>query len=726
MKNDIDSILDSMFRGGRLHVRQDGGLKHARPVPQAPQAPQTVPQKVGEGGKAPAAPSLQEGTVSGIARQLDAAVAAQKQAGQALGAAEAVGDGLSRSVQESIERLAQEARADMAGLQRQLEEDGVDTGARAQNGGAPEDLDKAFETARQETARQVLGQEDFLDALTLAYKRPFVAGAEGDKPLCRAAVLGTAGSGRRSAIRAMAASLGRQGVLKSPKTACVELSAYNGPGMEKLFVQDLYSALKSGAAALLFQGHEKCHASVLGMVAELFRQGEVALPGRYVAQKGILADIGTALAPGAVSTLSAGGKYLFLIAGPSKAALGDAFGAPFLGALDDLLYTQAFTKEGLEEIAGKALEALCARAKKQLGLTLTYGAQEVEALAACYDTAQGAGAIEAQAGRLYTALSEEKLRKSIRGPWQGKVAAQEGALEVEYTCKEAEGRVAPSGGQGQEAQQAALEKVKQELQAIVGLGTVKDYILSLEDNFKIQQLRKAKGLKADSPSMHMIFTGNPGTGKTTVARIVARYLKAIGLLSGGQLVEVTRADLVGQYVGHTAPLTQKAIQAALGGVLFIDEAYSLYRGREDSFGLEAIDALVKGMEDHRESLVVILAGYSREMEEFLTANSGLRSRFPHIIEFPDYSPEELWRITESIVAAKGYRMDPACQEPLTAYFARMQQEGGARSNGNGRMARNKVEQAVIACSRRNVQAPEEARDLELLLPGDFGLDGQGT
>ena len=149
----------------------------------------------------------------------------------------------------------------------------------------------------------------------------------------------------------------------------------------------------------------------------------------------------------------------------------------------------------------------------------------------------------------------------------------------------------------------------------------------------------------------MIFTGNPGTGKTTIARLVAKYLKAIGALGGGQLVEVTRADLVGRYTGHTAPLTNSVIESALGGVLFIDEAYSLYRGEQDSFGLEAIDTLVKGMEDHRDELVVVLAGYTREMEVFLTANSGLASRFPNKIEFPDYTADELLDITN--VLAKG-------------------------------------------------------------------------
>ena len=171
------------------------------------------------------------------------------------------------------------------------------------------------------------------------------------------------------------------------------------------------------------------------------------------------------------------------------------------------------------------------------------------------------------------------------------------------------------------------------------------------------------------------------------------------MLTGGQLVEVTRADLVGKYVGHTAPLTQQVIRSAIGGVLFIDEAYALYRGADDSFGLEAIDTIVKGMEDNRQNLIVILAGYSREMEEFLTANSGLKSRFPNIIEFPDYTAEELLRITRITVENKGYVLDAACDAPLTAYFA-ARQAADARTAGNGRMARNLVEDAILNQSRR--------------------------
>ena len=265
----------------------------------------------------------------------------------------------------------------------------------------------------------------------------------------------------------------------------------------------------------------------------------------------------------------------------------------------------------------------------------------------------------------------------------------------------------------------AVDEIRAELDGLVGLGAVKEYAFGLADNLQVQQRRAAAGFKTASLSMHMIFTGNPGTGKTTIARLVAKYLKAIGALKGGQLVEVTRADLVGRYTGHTAPLTNSVIESALGGVLFIDEAYSLYRGEQDSFGLEAIDTLVKGMEDHRDELVVVLAGYTREMEMFLTANSGLASRFPNKIEFPDYTADELLDITNVLAKGKGYRLAEGCTFPLLGYYKR-RQALDSRTAGNGRLARNTLEKAIFHQSRRLVAEPDA--ELDLILPGDLEFE----
>lgn len=689
MKNDIDSLLEAMFRNGKLNLK---GAEKEKTQPEKDSS--TI--------------SLTWDPSENTERATKAAAAVEKSVQRT-----AIG------LNKSIEQLTKDTQADLADLEQHLKTDGMES-KTAKNGGNPADIEAAFSAAQKAVCDKVLGQDEFVAALTIAFKRPFVVGSKAESPLGRVAVIGKNGTGRHSALREMTSALAVQGVIKSPKLAFVDLSRYGDSGTEKLFVQDIYAAVKSGASGLVFENYEACHASLLPMVTQLFTDGSIALSGRYAEQKGMLVDIGNALVPNAVAEISAAGKYLFLLTDKSEAKLADAFGAPFVSNLDDVVKLSNFTDDNLNKIAKRILQALVLRCVNQLNFTITATESAAEALAASFNAESGVEAIEAEADKLYRVISEEKLRQKL--PAEGELFVENSELCVVYTGVGETVRLTAAGERSDSAKEAAISAVKNELAEIVGLDEIKEYILSLEDNFKIQQLRRERGLKSESPAMHMIFTGNPGTGKTTVARIVSRYLKAIGVLSGGQLVEVTRADLVGKYVGHTAPLTAKAIESAIGGVLFIDEAYSLFRGKDDSFGLEAIDTLVKGMEDNRSNLLVILAGYSYEMEQFLTANSGLRSRFPNIIEFPDYTADELFKITESIVKSKGYRLDAACKSALLEYYDKMQKLGDPRTNGNGRMARNKVEEAVLNCSRRNVKLPEEQQDLELLLPTDFELE----
>ena len=573
----------------------------------------------------------------------------------------------------------------------------------------------SFEGLAAEVKKTVLGQDAFVDGVVRAMRRPFVLGTEA--PTARNVILlwGAPGTGRHFALTETARCMAARGLLQSDKLAVMDLALYPNPGAEKLFLQDLYAALHAPGEILVFEHYESCYPGFLKTLTDLAVKGSAPLSSRYLVNKeGILVDAGTALAPGAVSRITPCGKYLVFFSRKGREALADKFGAAFVSALGDVCETGAFAREALAALAAQQLNALAAKVKTRLGLTLSAGADVRDYVAAQCSPKQGAAGLSACCDKIFRALSEYCLQTDAALTGTITLTAREDGLD--FALNDAGPQklfdLLPAAYTG------AVEEIRKELNDLVGLAPVKEYVFGLADNIQVQQRRAAAGLKTASLSMHMIFTGNPGTGKTTIARLVAKYLKAIGALKGGQLVEVSRGDLVGRYTGHTAPLTNSVIQSALGGVLFIDEAYSLYRGEQDSFGLEAIDTLVKGMEDHRDELVVILAGYTKEMETFLTANSGLASRFPNRVEFPDYTADELLDITNVLARGKGYRLAESCTEPLRGYYERRQAED-ARTAGNGRLARNTLEKAIFHQSRRLVAEP--AAELDVILPGDLEL-----
>lgn len=259
-----------------------------------------------------------------------------------------------------------------------------------------------------------------------------------------------------------------------------------------------------------------------------------------------------------------------------------------------------------------------------------------------------------------------------------------------------------------------------ELDALIGLRGVKEQVRLLVAEARAETMRIQAGLSGQERSRHMVFVGNPGTAKTTVARLIARVYADLGLLGSGQLVEVTRGDLVGQYVGQTAPRVRAAVEQALGGVLFIDEAYALtYSSYSGDFGHEALSTLLKLMEDHRDDLVVIAAGYAKEMREFLATNSGLASRFATILEFPDYTDVELVDIFEAAATSAGYLLGDGVTEWAGRLLAGMER---GPSFGNGRAVRNLLEATVANQAARIVElsdaSPEVIRELRVAdLPG---------
>lgn len=260
-----------------------------------------------------------------------------------------------------------------------------------------------------------------------------------------------------------------------------------------------------------------------------------------------------------------------------------------------------------------------------------------------------------------------------------------------------------------------LEELLAELDELIGLDEVKERVHLVADLLQVQRLRAERGLPTMETSHHLVFTGNPGTGKTTVARLLAQIYRTLGVVERGHLVETDRSGLVAGYVGQTAPRVTAMFDEADDGMLFIDEAYTLARGNENDFGREAIDQIVKLMEDRRDRLVLVVAGYPEEMEAFLSTNPGLRSRFPTVIDFPDYSTDEIVRIVDSMGDKQRYVLDDDAREKLRGVLDAAPRTKGF---GNARVGRNLFEAAIKRHASRVVRMTDHTEDLLTTLTAD--------
>ncbi len=256
--------------------------------------------------------------------------------------------------------------------------------------------------------------------------------------------------------------------------------------------------------------------------------------------------------------------------------------------------------------------------------------------------------------------------------------------------------------------QDLTENIFADIEDLIGLQEIKSLISEIYAFSLIQKKRKLQDLHSETPVLHTIFKGNPGSGKTTMARLLAKMYKDMGLLSKGHFVEVERADLVGEFIGHTAKKTKDQLKKALGGILFIDEAYSLCRGGNKDFGREAIDVLVKGMEDHKEDFVLVLAGYPKEMNMFLNTNPGLHSRFPLHIDFPDYDQHELLAIAQYMYKKRDYYTDDLAFSELKRYIERQLLTKNSLA-GNARSIRNIVEASLRSQAMRLINDQQDIK-----------------
>ncbi|WDI34533.1 AAA family ATPase (plasmid) [Entomospira nematocerorum] len=593
-----------------------------------------------------------------------------------------------------------------------------------------EKLDAKLDSVRTMMRKELLAQNESIDEMIIAFKRPFITKPALYKPRNSILICGHQGSGRSLLVLKMVQSLYKEGLLSSASIALLAMNLYPTTSQKPLFLKDLYKALQSSSDVIVFNNIEQAHADSAQILIQLMTTGIYQFTERYADKNGdLVVTSDGVLQKNAIDILESQGKYFIFMTSSSEKSILEKLGVVFMRGIYDVIIMDGYDLKEILLITTKMLQDFSIYIKDTLRFTLTYTADFKEYCASKYKKNEGFTAIHRfMLESVYRGIAEYKVRHSVTDGGTTLIInydkGQDDMTIMESDRMQGEVQVFSIKTLIAKSNRAhtgvRIEDVKAELDNVIGLQKVKDFILDLEHNIEIQRHREEQGQKMTTISGHMIFAGNPGTGKTMMARIVAKYLKAIGMLSSGHLREVSRSDLVGQYVGHTAKQTNEVIQSAMGGILFIDEAYALCRDKHDTFGLEAVDALVKAMEDYRDNFIVILAGYSEEMEQFLKNNPGLKSRFPNIIEFEDYSASEMLEIAKNTAQSKGYTITPECEKGLLNLFERSQIPG-RNDSGNGRMVRNVIEAAILKQSRRITKdTPTEA--MSLLLVDDFNFE----
>lgn len=576
-------------------------------------------------------------------------------------------------------------------------------------------LKEKFLEIKKYLKKALVGQDEFVNELCDYFNMKTENGYKGT-----AFILGEKDTGKRMALQLLFKELEKCSLVSNSEVDEINLKNYNFNLGYNAFLTDLYKALNSKSEMVVFRNFDAASEKMLKIISNVYPNSCLTLNEDYVIKNDFLIEADDdADGKERISNFVCHSKFFVFLSYKDELKLEKLFTKNFMEHIDKIFNTKPLNKEERTELIRRNLKKSFDNIKEVFDVDIKIS----------LDKRRSIEKDDELCNFLYDNYKEDKefgiaefLNYKVDRPIRNLINKENLEKETvmvlyvdheEIYCNTVHGTFALS-----KYITPTLDEAKYKLNSIIGMRDLKDFINNIENNIRVQKIRERLGLKTSTLSKNMIFAGNAGTGKTNAARITYEYFNALGLLSKGTFREVSKADFVSENPNDTARKTNEVIESAIGGILFIDEAYSLCESKEDKVGREIVDALLKGIEDNRDDLIVILAGYEKDMEQFLSMNSGMKSRFPNLINFDDYSPEEMYEIAVNIAKSKGYKIADDVKDNLIDLFSRNQIKG-KNDLGNARFVRNVIENAIMDASKKYLT--DSSKKIDLLEIDNFNF-----
>lgn len=581
------------------------------------------------------------------------------------------------------------------------------------------EIDVKFKNIEKLLKNELIGQDLYIKNLITYIKEKTVKNEKGVLIL-----VGEKDTGKKTSIRILMEEMYKEKLIESDNINEINLDTYNFKLGYNAFLSDLHDKLNSKSKCIMFKNIQDAMEDIVHVLSDLCFNSCFNLNEDYIIKNDVFVkadeenkeeinDIlnSEEIHKEKINQLICNNKFVVFTCDYNDINLDKVFGSDLINKIDKVLYTKDLDKTERNIVVRRRVIETINHIKEELNLDIMIDLNKDDAnkeyfgicryLQESYKKDSNFGISEYVKYKLNNPLRNLVIKEEIKSNSRLFIYVE----NDEIYCK-ANSKVYKLN----EYTTPTLKEAKYKLNSIIGIKELKEFIYNVQNNYKVQNIRERLGLTTSKISMNMIFAGNAGTGKTNAARTTFEYLNALGLLSRGVFKEVSKADFVSENINETAKKTMEVVNSAIGGVLFIDEAYSLCESEEDKVGKEIVDALLKGIEDNRDDLIVILAGYENDMEKFLSINPGLKSRFPNIIHFEDYTPYEMYAIALNIAKSKGYKIADNVEDDLIDLFAK-NQISGKNDLGNARFVRNIIENAIMDASRKYLQDKQKKIDL---------------